>query len=357
MPVLNTTAAATAPAAPSCTLIAQNSSIHNSFIDRWPHCVIKQSYNATGENYSALTATTIIAQPTLTAQPTPTTTAVSGNSFTDYRGIPGYVFLAILSIAGLIVIGAHCCQGPPNPQEPRHPPAAPPRRQRPRQTPRRQTQTHHLQDLKTWFTRKFTRSSPESRAQNPNIENAVQLTPVERLSLRVRSLSKRRPATPDRPLGNPPGTIAMVDLERQDHNIAQDVNGLPPAYQTSEHLPLPTVPALAYGASARNRLDEYRSPLLPAPIPARSAARLSSQTPAPAPPPAEARPQFPPPHYNNHHADPRYTSESEDEHEAGDDDEPDLRGDEGDFEWNHVVDPEDDPWRDAERGDLYSANR
>ncbi|CZT12513.1 uncharacterized protein RCO7_07674 [Rhynchosporium graminicola] len=317
MPVI--TAPQTAPGAPiACptqTIVAATLHKLEAYQTRWGHCLIQQSFSPTGENY-------------VPPPPEPTySSTTSSSSYTYKQGKPDIIVIVIpiaivfgfpvlfilveIFIAIVNKIRKSCvrCRAARRASAARRLAAS-----RSRSLPQAPRQSR-LKDIKTWLNGKFSRRSPDR-----NLENALQLTPVERLSNRVRALSKRYSNNPlplERQQSNlvGPGPIPAPASVHNTQDL-QNGNGLatpdhppayrnPPAYQSADDLrfvvvaaPL-TVPELAYrGDLAQPPQSHAQASAQP-----ESQSHLQSQE--------ESEP--PPPQYEHRHNDPLYESESNDD--------------------------------------------
>ena len=278
MAVLKSTPTATAPARPMCTIIAKTELYHTYVSEHWPYCIIKQTYNPSGANF------TLSANSTYTG-PSATPTAKEGQA--SSAAISAYVPLGIVAAVGISFItylivfkitrAIKKCK----------------RRQRSAQPasntrPRRRT---GFRAVSNWFSNKY--ASLSGRNQDQSLESAERMSPLQRSLQRIRTFGRSKSRVPlyPGPNSNAGTAVPNPDLE---------LDVLPPAYQSAEHLPPPALPLPAYlPDSQRERIGDD---LISQGESQRERGRRRNEP--------------PPPDYRDRHRDILYTSETESEPES-----------------------------------------
>lgn len=98
IPNMPATPTATSPAHSSCTIVAPNPKYDYYVSNRWPHSIVKQSYNITGENYAVP-----INAANVSPAPTPSSSSGSDASSSSFYA-PILIFVGIIGLAFLAMI-------------------------------------------------------------------------------------------------------------------------------------------------------------------------------------------------------------------------------------------------------------
>ncbi|KAH6716611.1 hypothetical protein BKA61DRAFT_718018 [Leptodontidium sp. MPI-SDFR-AT-0119] len=249
MPAIALSPTATAPGHPNCMIIASNIKYHDYVSLRWPNCIIKQSYNQVGENYTApVNTSSIVPSPS----PTSSSSEPGGSNALLLLPliIPGIVILFIIGYLALDFFKTIKNMW---------------RQARASRAVSAGRRKQMIQDIKAWFVRKHT--ALFYRNQDRSLENAVHLSPIQRGLFHVRSIVKRSPTVA--PAGNP----------RPSTPYPQPPAGPPPVYESDEDLPPPALPIAAHFVAGRESVVD----------------------------------DSPPPGYENRHQDPLYMIGTEDD--------------------------------------------
>ncbi|KAH7391663.1 hypothetical protein BKA64DRAFT_644950 [Cadophora sp. MPI-SDFR-AT-0126] len=298
------TATATAPIHPACTIIANNPEYYTYVNERWSFCIIKQTYNSDGPNF-----TTPAFKPIYTTTPSPTpNTSKSSLSPDNNAAISVYVPIGIIAAIPLgffiyCLISKIARAIEQYKRRPRRLGGRPLRVAASNYPPPPRRRTG-FRDLKAWFSKNHTSLLGRSSNQDRSLESAApRMSPLRRGLHRMRTFGKSNPRVPP-PYQSP---VPSPDLE---------LDALPPAYQSVAHLPPPALPLAAHisgGGHQRARVSDDPTSTSQAQSHIRAMERPRNEP--------------PPPDYHDRHRDILYMSETESEGEIGSEWEDNLEND------------------------------